>query len=608
MMNMLSFCLLISVLFQVLVPLSFFPAAYADFAGDYPGWKSEYIQLSLLADGADSGMVKGIRPGQFIRLSDNTDTFIAYNGQNSSGFTVSEVDRCYSEEGYRLEGIGPGFSVEVYPAPEAVSCQDAEFFRWIDVFHACDITAEEESFSVSPSVALDGSYNGSVSVSPEVAGDCVYHLELKTGTGELLTGENSVGGLAPGDYKVRVAAEKNILASEWYEFTVEGPAKYQITVEDIPEEKGSVEAYYVVPGAESSRVPLSSGSEIYEGVTVYVSVTAAENYKLDGIVLTPDGGTSESLLPQEAENGFFSFVMPASPVHISAVISAVQEPDPPSGEETEDDPPDDERDEEETPDEEPDGSNPITAVIFERKEDTISLFEGEKLYSYTVLPEDPDGTLHWSRTFREVADIIIDPEQRLISVTPRKAGSFTLSVVVKENQGISDSLTVTVIDDRTGNPENPDSFCFTYASEERMWFYDHPGDFSLRCSGPASMLEKILVDGQTIPRYHSGHLNWSLSDTNDTAVNFSREFMSSLPHGEHLFKFVYTNGASVPIGVSIQSRYSNPKTGDEQNPVFCCALLSFSALMAAGMLVKIRKGKTVTIPLKKCIMQYIKMG
>lgn len=590
MMNMTSLFLLISVLFQVFVPPFFIPAAYADLAEDYPEWNSSSKKLCLLADGEDSGIVKGVLPGQYIMIFDESRRTFAYNGCDSSCFPVLAEDPCFSEDGYRLTGIGPGYSVEVYPAPEAVSYQDAELFRWKDVFFSCDISPEEDSFSVLPSSALDGSFNGAVSLTPETTGENVYHLEVLSETGELLKGENFVGGLAPGDYMVRVAPEKNILASGWYMFTVEGPAEYQLMIEDVPEEKGSVEAYYLIPEAAPPEVPLSSGSFLRAGETVYVSVTALEGYELTGIDLTPEGGTSTRLLPEEAEDGVFSFVMPASPLKVSAVINAVQEPDPPSGEGNEEDPPDDDGDNTDDPDEDEDISNSITAVIFSKKEDTVFLSEGEQFYYYTLIPEDPDGTLLWSRTPEDsIADIIIDPEQRVISVTPRKAGSFTLTVVVKENKEIRDGLTINVVDDTDADQESFASCRFTYATEDGVWFYDLPGAFSLRCSAPASMLVEVRVDGQVIPQYNSEYLNWYLSDTKDTAVNFSSEFMSSLSHGNHCFKFVYTNGGCVSRSVSIQSKYSPPKTGDEQKLTLCCALLSFSAVIAAGLFIKIRK-------------------
>ena len=209
-----------------------------------------------------------------------------------------------------------------------------------------------------------------------------------------------------------------------------------------------------------------------------------------------------------------------------------------------------------------------------------------------MAPEDADGTLVWSCDDSSVADVKLDPVQKMILITPKAEGTFTLKAVLKENTAVSWNLIIDVIDDRAEFPVDFESCSFTYATEEGIWFYDLPADFSLRCSGPGAMLDYILMDGMIVPQYSNGSLNWSLFNTEDTSLTFSERFMASLPHGSHAVTFVYTNGVSASRPIYIQSRYSPPKTGDSSDISFFCGMMALSVAAAAAGFRKIRKEKS----------------
>ena len=528
-------------------------------------WEENEKKLRLIATGTDSGIVTGVKTGQYYELTDGTDLI-------SSGL-ISEDN----SSGLVLQHVEPGYTVRIFPSEEEKEKQDADLRKWEKEFLANDILPDTSTFSVSPVTVAGELHDGSIAFSNPEYGSrfqfkAVYMNSDSVAEGESFLSENGeIRGLPSGKYQVRVEPAESMLASEWVELEVGEPTEYTVTIENLSVEGASVSVSKNKPPDDPEAESIESGDRVFPTEKIYVQVTVPEDYLLEGVTFTAADASPVTKLSEEAEDGFFAYTMPEADLQICVILKEKTS----GSEET----PEEEKEEEPKDEDEPeeDGKNYVTAIRFSRNEDTIALGGGAHVYTYIVEPEDAEDTINWTCDRQDTVRVQVDSINRKIVISPKCAGTAVLKAVSGENKSVIEMLTVIVYEDNSGHNSDFYQSSFTYLTEEGNWFYDNPTDFSVRCSGLRTMLDQILIDGYIIPQYSSGQLNWSLSDTDDTAVNFSKAFMFSLPKGNHTLTVTYINGVSASTTIRVQSKYAVPRTGDD----FCLwreiILMTFTA-------------------------------
>lgn len=236
-----------------------------------------------------------------------------------------------------------------------------------------------------------------------------------------------------------------------------------------------------------------------------------------------------------------------------------------------------------TPDSPPEPVYPDADVYF--KENSLSLVSrgGVKSVGYYFYPSSYYGeiTVACSDTTGAVIKYWLDEHMQQIAVSAVANGTARIDIKPKHGNGRGDTLYVTVAGV---------SYGFTYKQNDGVWFYDNPGNFTVRCSGPYSELTGIYMDGILVPQYSEGRPNWTIEAGIESTITFTNDYMQTLAHSRHTLSFSYPAAGQVSTTIWVQSVKDTPKTGDDASAA-AVPVMVFSFFSAAGCFAAVRKNR-----------------
>ena len=124
-----------------------------------------------------------------------------------------------------------------------------------------------------------------------------------------------------------------------------------------------------------------------------------------------------------------------------------------------------------------------------------------------------------------------------------------------------------------------------------VWYYDRSDSFTVKTTAPATEYPTVEIDVIVIPQITGAQRNWTCGAAEGgTALVFTRQFMTSLYHTNHMFSVSYATVGKISRQFRVQSVRDWPKTGDTPLiPVLTVFLLS--GVSAAGILFGLRRRK-----------------
>ena len=157
-------------------------------------------------------------------------------------------------------------------------------------------------------------------------------------------------------------------------------------------------------------------------------------------------------------------------------------------------------------------------------------------------------------------------------------GTATVTATTKDNPSIRAIINVTVTDTTS-------TYKFTYKENSGVWYYDSKtyNTFTVKCDGPYTSLQGIMMDGYIVPSSY-----YTVAD-GSTIVTFAYPYMSTLSHGRHTLSFVYPY-QTVNTFIWSRSLYDPPITGDSGTAGMITALcISALAAGSCGIVLKRKK-------------------
>ena len=157
-------------------------------------------------------------------------------------------------------------------------------------------------------------------------------------------------------------------------------------------------------------------------------------------------------------------------------------------------------------------------------------------------------------------------------------GTATITATTTDGSGKYAAINV-VVNDATS------TYKYTYKDNSGVWYYDSTSysGFTVRCDGPASLLQGVLLDGYVLSSSY-----YTVAE-GSTYITFPYSFMATLSHGRHTLSLIYPS-CQVSTYIWSRSLYDPPITGDTDMTGYIAAM-SVSALMAASCTVILKKKK-----------------
>ena len=216
--------------------------------------------------------------------------------------------------------------------------------------------------------------------------------------------------------------------------------------------------------------------------------------------------------------------------------------------------------------------NPLSSLSLTTKGST------KQIYAVVTPTTATNKAVEWTYTGNNTIIYLTDKTDTSCVINAYGNGTATVTATAKDGSGKTATINVTVSDTTS-------SYKFTYKENSGVWYYDSKtyNTFTVKCDGPYTSLQGVLIDGYIIPSSY-----YTVAD-GSTIVTFAYPYMSTLSHGRHTLSFVYP-GQTVSTYIWSRSLYDPPITGDSGTAGMITALcISALAAGSCGIVLKRKK-------------------